>query len=148
MEQIDPTERNRDKSMLTVDQQVARLKAKGVTFNLCSEEEAAELLLLGNNYLRLTSYRKLYERKAEGPDAGAYVNLDFGDLAVLSSLDRQLREAFLALTVDVEHFAKMKVLFNVEAHDEDGYRIVTDFYAGRCAPEAGKASGATPTPAT
>ncbi|MBQ9002442.1 MAG: Abi family protein [Eggerthellaceae bacterium] len=129
MEQIDPTERNRDKSMLTVDQQVARLKAKGVTFNLCSEEEAAELLLLGNNYLRLTSYRKLYERKAEGPDAGAYVNLDFGDLAVLSSLDRQLREAFLALTVDVEHFAKMKVLFNVEAHDEDGYRIVTDFYA-------------------
>lgn len=119
----------RDKGMLTVDQQVARLKAKGVTFNLCSEEEAAELLLLGNNYLRLASYRKLYERKAEGPDAGAYVNLDFGDLAVLSSLDRQLRETFLALTVDVEHFAKMKVLFNVEARGEDGYRIVADFYA-------------------
>ncbi len=118
-----------EKPLLAIDQQIARLKAKGVTFDLCSEEEAADLLATGNNYLRITSYRKLYERKMEGPEAGSYINLDFGHLAALSSLDRQLRDAFLAVTVDVEHFAKMKVLSAVEDRGEDGYGIVSDFYA-------------------
>lgn len=122
------TKQQREKPLLTVDQQIARLKSKGVTFDLCGEEEAADLLANGNNYLRITSYRRLYERKEEGPEAGSYINLDFGHLAALSSLDRQLREAFLAVTVDVEHFAKMKVLAGVESRGEDGYRIVSDFH--------------------
>ncbi|WP_165047748.1 Abi family protein [Adlercreutzia sp. ZJ305] len=128
-ESLEATELRHRKPLLTVDQQITRLKAKGITFDLLSEEEAADLLANGNNYLRITSYCKLYERKTEGPEARSYINLDFGHLAVLSSLDRQLRDAFLAVTVDVEHFAKMKVLAGVENHGEDGYGIVADFYA-------------------
>lgn len=115
--------------MLIVDQQVARLKEKGVMFMLCDEARAAEILARKNNYLRITSYRKLYERQQEGSNVGKYVNLDFGDLVAISSLDRQLREAFLAMTIDIEHFAKMKVLSNVEGRGEDGYTLVSDFYA-------------------
>lgn len=55
--------------------------------------------------------------------------MDFGDLITLSSLDRQLRECFREITVDVEHFAKMKVLRLVEEKGEDGHAIVRDFYA-------------------
>ena len=81
--------------MLTVVQQFERLKIKGATFTLCDEALAADTLATKNNYLRITSYRKLYERKKEGPNVGNYINLDFGDLVAISSLDRQLREAFL-----------------------------------------------------
>lgn len=106
--------------MLSVGQQIERLKAKGVTFDLCDEARAADILAKKNNYLRITSYRKLYERQEEGPNVGDYVNLDFGDLVAISSLDRRLREAFLAMSIDIEHFAKMKVLSNVEQRGEDG----------------------------
>ena len=80
--------------MLGVSQQIERLKEKGVTFDLCDEERAADILARKNNYLRITSYRKLYERQEEGPNVGDYVNLDFGDLVAISSLDRRLREAY------------------------------------------------------
>ncbi len=63
-----------NKPMITVEQQVARLKAKGVTFDLCTEEDAARILAKENNYLRVTSYRKLYERQEEGSDVGVYVS--------------------------------------------------------------------------
>ena len=129
MEQPEATETQHDKPLLTVEEQIAHLKTKGVTFDLCSEEEAATFLTEGNNYLRTASYRKLYPRQIEGADIGAYVNLDFADLKSLSSLDRQLREAFLALSVDVEHFAKMKVHANLMERGEDGYGIVADFHA-------------------
>ena len=128
----DPIERTAPKTagpLLTVGQQIARLKAKGVTFDLCGEEEAAEFLRSGNNYLRAESYRVLYPRQTEGPHVGRYINLDFGDLVALSSLDRQLRETFLLITVDVEHFAKMKLLRHMEDAGEDGHSIVKDFYA-------------------
>ncbi len=115
--------------MLSVSQQIERLKEKGLTYDLCDEAQAADILAKKNNYLRITSYRKLYERQMEGPNVGKYVNLDFGDLVAISSLDRQLREAFLTMTIDVEHFAKLKVLSQLEKEGEDGYAIVTDFYA-------------------
>ena len=116
------------KPLLTVGQQVERLKAKGVTFKLCDEASAADYLRSGNNYLRTQSYRALYPRQTEGPNSGAYINLDFADLVSLSSLDRQLRETFLAMTVDIEHFAKMKLLRLLEDRDEDGYALLDDFH--------------------
>lgn len=115
------------KPSLTVKQQIEHLKSQGVTFELCSEEEALRYLATANDYLRTRSYRKLYPRQLEGEHRGQYVNLDFGSLVALSSLDRQLREAFLAISVDVEHFAKMKVLNLAQNRGEDGYEIVASF---------------------
>ena len=114
---------------LTPQELVASLKARGVKFELCSEEDAAAYLREHNNYLRCASYRVLFDRKpaAEDGTPGPYVNLDFEHLRDLSSLDRQLREAFLDVCIDVEHFAKLYVLNRAQAEGEDGYAIVADY---------------------
>ena len=117
------------KPMLTVDEQIAHLKAKGVTFDLCSEDEAADYLGCANNYLRAASYRALYPKQVEGANVGCYINLDFSHLVNLASIDRHLREALLAAAVDVEHFAKVAVLNRASAEHEDGYAIVGDYLA-------------------
>lgn len=84
------------------------MNSKGITFNLCSEEGAADYLARANNYLRTASYRKLFPRQVDGLHVGEYVNLDFEHLRALSRIDRCLREALLLATADVEHFAKIK----------------------------------------
>ena len=117
------------KPMLTAVQLVEHLKSRGVTFELCSEEDAVAYLSDANNYLRAAAYRKLYFRQVDGDNPGAYVNLDFEDLVELSSIDRRLREVLLSATIDVEHFAKMRLLRMCEEHDEDGYAIVSDYLA-------------------
>lgn len=119
----------RPKPLLTVDQQIAHLKAKGVTFDLCSEDEAAAYLSRENNYLRTASYRVLFPKRMEGPRIGQYAGLDFAYLRDLSSIDRQLREALLLAAIDVEHFAKQGVLSRAAAEGEDGYAIVGDYVA-------------------
>lgn len=120
-------QQNRTKPLLTVEEQIAHLKAKGVTFDFCTEKEAAEYLLGGNNYLRTASYRALYFKQIEGLNVGKYVNLDFAYLVDLSSIDRQLREALLLAAIDVEHFAKVGILARAAATGEDGYGIVNDY---------------------
>lgn len=115
-----------NKPSLTVEQQIDQLKSQGVTFTLMSEKDAADYLTYQNSYLRTRSYRSLYPRR---PD-GTYIGLDFAALKGLSSLDRQLRAAFLGVCIDVEHFAKMKILGMAQEHSEDGYAIVSDFLQG------------------
>ncbi|WP_302717642.1 Abi family protein [uncultured Senegalimassilia sp.] len=117
------------KPMLTVEQQIAHLKSKGVMFERCSEEDAARYLSSSNNYLRAASYRVLFPRQVDGPNVGAYVGLDFAHLVELSRIDRRLRAVLREITADIEHFAKVKVLRFCEDCGEDGYRIVADFLA-------------------
>ena len=117
------------KHFLTPEQQVAHLRARGVRFELCPEADATDYLRRGNNYLRTASYRKLYDRVLEGPRAGEYSNLDFAYLVDLSSIDRRLREAFRDLTIDVEHFARLRLLNRAGEEGEDGYAVVADYLA-------------------
>lgn len=117
------------KPMLTAAQLVEQLKSRGVMFELCSEQDAVAYLSDVNNYLRAAAYRKLYFRQVDGDSPGDYVNLDFEDLVELSSIDRCLREAFLSMTIDVEHFAKIRLLRMCEERGEDGYAIVSDYLA-------------------
>lgn len=116
------------KPLLDVERQIALLKSKGVTFEACDERHAAEYLRL-NNYLRTASYRALYPRQVDGDSPGAYVGLDFAALVALSRVDRRLREALLLAAVDVEHFAKVKVLNLATDHGEDGYGVVEGYWA-------------------
>ena len=113
------------KPLLDIPAQIAQLKSRGVTFALCSETEAADFLANANNYLRTRSYRTLYPRR---PD-GTYIGLDFGALKGLSSADRKLRAALRDISIDVEHFARVRLLKHVEEHGEDGY-VVTQDYLG------------------
>lgn len=117
------------KPFLSPEGLVASLKARGVTFDLCSEADAADYLHGANNYLRTGSYRKIFDRQIEGPRVGDYVNLDFAHLVDLSSIDRQLRETLLPMAMDVEHFAKLHVHNRAKAEGEDGYAIVSDYIA-------------------
>lgn len=74
----------RPKPLLTVDQQIAHLKARGVTFELCSEDHAADFLRYGDNLLRASSYRKLFPVQNQGPQAGKYLGPDFMHLKTLA----------------------------------------------------------------
>lgn len=116
------------KPLLTVDQQIRHLKSKGVTFELCSEEDAAEYLSERTYFFKIAAYRTLFEKRAGGPRDGQYANLDFGHLKALASLDRDLRYALLPLTLDVEHAARTKLIRTItERDDEDGYAVVRDY---------------------
>ena len=120
-------EREHEKPLLTIEQQIAHMKTKGITFELCSEEEAADYLAHANNYLRTASYRKLYPVRTEGARAGQYIGLDFEALRRLSSADHALRQALRGIVLDVEHFARMGLLNRALAEGEDGYAVVADY---------------------
>lgn len=118
---------NQSKPLLTVEQQIEHLKSRGVTFNLCSEEEAADYLAHTNNYLRTACYRKLYPMCSSGERAGSYIGLDFGALVRLSSADRVLRSALREVTLDVEHFARVELLDRANGQGENGYDLVRNY---------------------
>ena len=123
------TEAHNRKPILTIGQQIDHLKQKGVTFELCSEDEAAAYLRDKCNFFKLASYRKLFSKHEGGPRDGRYVNLDFGQLRLLASLDQGLRHALLGMTLDIEHFQKVALLRMCEERGEDGYAIVADYMA-------------------
>ncbi len=129
IEEPEHSERRKLKPSLAVAEQIEHLKKKGVTFNLCTEKQAAEYLHTANNLLRTSSYRKLYPIKQKGRHAGEYAGLDFEHLRVLSSLDRHLRACLLPIMLDIEHFARTQVLDSCEEYGEDGYQIVRDYAA-------------------
>lgn len=118
------------KTLLTVEEQIEHLKSKGVTFKLCSEEDAVEYLSERTYFFKIAAYRTLFDKRVGGPLDGQYANLDFGYLKTLASLDRDLRYALLPLTLDVEHAARTKLVRNVtERVGEDGYTVVRDYMA-------------------
>ena len=116
------------KPMLNPEEQVALLKAKGVSFERCGEEQAADALARRGTFVHLASCRRLFQKHASGDDRGKYVRLDFADLLALDALDDELRKAFLAVSQDVERLAKTSMVTRASRlDDEDGYGIVADF---------------------
>jgi hypothetical protein len=115
------------KPILTEEQLVLHLKDKGVTFSLYSENDAIKYLGNNNYYFKLASYRKNFEQYQGGEKDGKYVNLDFGYLRDLAIIDMKLRYILLQMALDIEHYAKMDILREIEKHGEDGYEICDDF---------------------
>lgn len=117
------------KPMLTVERQIAHMRSKGIMFGLVSEEEATVYLREKCQFFRVYAYRKLFEKRVGGECGGRYVGLDFGHLRVLSNLDRKLRDALLPMALDLEHFAKVRLLSAAEDNGEDGYAVMRDYMA-------------------
>lgn len=115
------------KPMLTVEQQIAHMRAKGIAFDLVAEEEAAAHLRAKRQFFRIYAYRRNFERHVGGERDGQYIGLDFGHLKALSSIDRELRDVLLAMALDIEHFAKVRLLSAAEDHGEDGYAVMRDY---------------------
>lgn len=115
------------KAILSPEELVDHMEGRGITFTRMTKNDAAKYLRTNNNYFRLAAYRKNYDKHRGGKLDAKYVGLDFAMLVELSKLDMYLRDEFLLLTLDVEHFAKVKLLGRIESEDEDGYALVQDF---------------------
>lgn len=116
-----------NRPQLTVQEQIEHLKNKGVKFDLCSEEDALEYLKNNNNYFKLRSYRKNFDKYEKGEQKNKYINLDFAMLKDLAIIDMRFRYMLILLSFDIEHFEKVNLLNFVSESSDDGYNIVEEY---------------------
>lgn len=118
------------KQLMQPDELIAHMKEKGITFNEMSEQEAKEFLTNNNYYMKLSAYRKNYEKQACGKNKGKYVNLDFAYIKELSTIDMHLRYIIIEMCLDIEHWIKVRLLNEITCNpDEDGYELIKKFLA-------------------
>ena len=115
------------KPKLSIKEQIEHLKKKGVRFEYMSEDEAFKYLSENNNYFKLRAYRKNFEKYSAGEKADTYINLDFAMLKDLAIIDMRLRYALIELSLDIEHFEKVKLLKRISESDDDGYNVVEKY---------------------
>ena len=115
------------KPMLSAEELVNHLEEKGVKFELISKDEAKKYLEENNNYFKLVSYRKNFQKNEKGNNSGKYIDLDFKMLIDLSIIDMRLRKTMLNIVLDLEHYAKVRLLSKVENFNKDGYTIVEEY---------------------
>lgn len=116
------------KNKLSLDGQIIHMKTKGIKFNIVSEDQAKTFLSEHNYYFRIKAYAKNYDKYRNTNKIGQYINLEFAYLQELSTLDMHLRRLLFNIVIDIEHFAKVRLLKDFSANSiEDGYTIVNKF---------------------
>lgn len=114
--------------MLTTDELIEHMKSKGITFQKVSEAEAKQFLTNNNYYMKLASYRANYKKYPSGKHAGTYMDLDFGYLKELSTIDMHLRYYIVEMCLDIEHAIKVQLVTKTAQNPaEDGYEAVKKF---------------------
>lgn len=112
------------KPMMNSAQLVKHMKSKGIKFDIVSPKDAEFVLNNINYYFKVASYRVNFPKNQNGQ----YANLDFAYLTDLASIDMQLRDYLLDLSLDIEHGIKVMLLHQMsEDPHEDGYQIVQAF---------------------
>ena len=97
----------------------------GITFNLMDEEKAKEFLEKNNFFFRLKQYCSTCPEQTK---SGKYIGLDFGHLVELSTIDMFLRKLLLKMTIDLEHYLKVKLVNDCQKNEaDDGYEVVESF---------------------
>ena len=119
------------KQLLTSDELLDHMEKRGIGFTIDDKERAKDFLENHNYYMKLASYRANYKKHAEGTKkAGQYINLEFAYLRELSTIDRHLRYVIIQMTLDIEHYLKVKLLNAIENNPkEDGYKLIQEFIA-------------------
>lgn len=114
----------KDKVLLPTPQLIEYMEPKGIKFDLFEKSKARFFLDHTNYYYKVTAYRSNFPKDSDGK----YINLDFAYLTDLASIDMQLRDYLLDLSLDIEHGIKVLLLSQM-ANDpnEDGYQIVAKF---------------------
>jgi len=116
------------KPLLTSAELVQHLKDKGVLFNIIDEQAAEYYLQKNNNYFKLASFRKNYDKYLSGNSEGLYISLEFAYLKDLAIIDMRLRYIIVQMALDIEHYVKMQLISKVENDPtEDGYSICEDY---------------------
>ena len=114
--------------MLDAEGLINHLKDKGVLFTVVKEEEAKKYLFENNNYFKLSSYRKNYDKYLGGENDGKYIKLEFAYLKDLAIIDMRLRYILVQMALDIEHYIKIQLLNHItNDENEDGYSIVEDY---------------------
>lgn len=114
--------------MLSPEELIDNLERKGVKFEYDSKEKAKEYLADNNAYYKLTAYRKNFRKYEVGPNRGKYIDVDYKQLSDLAILDMILRKNVLNIALDLEHYAKMKLLEHIQKiYKRDGYAIVDEY---------------------
>lgn len=110
---------------LTVPEIISYCKETlGITFNLKSEEEVAVFLAKHNYFFRLKQYADFGEKTK----SGKFINVDFGQMVELSTVDMFLRKLILKMTLDFEHYLKVKIINDSQENPaDDGYAVVESF---------------------
>lgn len=110
---------------LTVPEIISYCKETlGITFNIKSEEEAAVFLAKHNYFFRLKQYADFGEKTK----SGKFTNVDFGQMVELSTVDMFLRKLILKMTLDFEHYLKVKIINDSQENPaDDGYAVVENF---------------------
>lgn len=113
------------KPKLTYHQQINHLLTKGIKFERFKLDDAFTYLEDNNNFFRLSSYRKNFSKSDK---TGKYVNLDFAHLVDLAIIDTRLRMIIIEMSLNIEHFAKVKLLKRITLdNNEDGYSIIANY---------------------
>lgn len=113
------------KRKLSYNQQIEHLKQKGVQFHKISEQDALHYLQYNTYLFKLSAYRKNYPKDITNT---RYLHLDFSNLVDLAVIDMYLRALIVKLSLNIEHFAKVKLLRQVtDNKHEDGYCIVREY---------------------
>lgn len=117
------------KNKLSIQEQIAHIKSKGITFNYITELDAQNFLENYNSYFRVKSYAKNFPKYNNTLKKGQYINLDFLYLKELSVIDFYLRRILFKMVIDIEYRLKILLLkkFNQNQND-DGYQVVQDFF--------------------
>lgn len=132
-------EKTRHKMKLSVEEQIADMKLKGISFEILTEEDATKFLKFHTYYFKLKAYARNYDKYRSTEKIGQYIGLDFAYLKEISSIDMHFRKLIIDLSLDVEHALKVKLLYDLSRNSkEDGYNIVkiyfdTDSCGGRLA---------------
>lgn len=99
-----------DKPRLSLDEQIQHLKGKGILFNIMDEGSAKQYLKYNNNYYKLTSFRKNYDKHPGGENKSKYIRLEFTYLVDMSIIDMRLRYRIVEMALDIEHHMKLQLL--------------------------------------
>ena len=114
-----------DKVKLSISDQIADLKKKGITFTICNETDARKFLQYNTYYFKLKAYEKNYSNDNK---EHIYRDLDFEYLKELSKIDMYLRKMILDMCLDLEHILKTRLIYDCTINpDSDGFDIVTQF---------------------
>lgn len=113
---------------LSIPKQIQDMKDRGILFSIVNEADAARFLENNNYYFKLKAYAKNYDTYQVGINQGKYINLEFAYLKDLSTIDSELRKIILLMSIDLEHFLKVKLLSDFNKVDEDGYEIVQELF--------------------
>ena len=85
--------------MLSSSRLVEHMQEKGIKFEITNPKDARYMLDNINYYFKLASYRVNFPKD----ENGKYINLDFAYLTDLASIDMQLRDYLLDLSLDIKH---------------------------------------------